>query len=245
MKTRSLRRNRGRISFSRWTAYAAAGAATAFISPPEVDGAIHYSGLVDENFAGGQIEIFPLDPNGPAELVFRHNLHYYSTSVVDGGSAFVSLFYGSPAGISNSCASNNSIGSALPLRRRAVISQQPFSSRAIIIGTRSGDDCGGGDRGLFEAGLSFIGFKFNNGKGDQYGWARIKVLTGNGHDFRLVDYAYGDVGDKVKAGGLSAGRFVDSLGALALGRAGMDGKRGQSGNLGKLSSRASSGDRHH
>jgi hypothetical protein len=225
MKTqRKQQRSISSISASRWTAYAAAAAATA-IGLPATDAAIHYSERINEKFDDNRFEVFPLDPNGPAELQFRHNFHFYSTSVIDGGSARVFVAYGAPVGVSVSCALNTSQGSVLPLKRHAVISQQPFSSRASIIGTHGGYSCGGKDRGRFPGGVSLIGFKFNNGQGEQFGWARIKILEGALHAFKLVDYAYGDPGDRVRAGEISTGRFVDSLGALALGGAGVQARR--------------------
>ncbi len=59
------------------------------------------------------------------------------------------------------------------------------------------------------------------------GWARVafddatvrpKGLT---YDFTLVDYAFGDVGDQVKAGQLQVPESGSSLGLLALGAAGI------------------------
>jgi hypothetical protein len=221
---RKVRQKINSIPAGRWTAYAAAGAATAFAGIHSANAAIHYSGRIDENFNSSQVDILPLDPAGPAFLSFRHNVHFYSTSVKDGGSAFFGVGYGAPLGFSVSCAFNNSLGSVSRLDRGDVISAGPFSSRAIIIGTREGFGCGGGGRGQFgEGGVAFIGFEFNNGNGEQYGWARIKVLLGGRNQFKLVDYAYGDIGDKVKAGELTTGQSptLQSLGGLALGAAGL------------------------
>jgi hypothetical protein len=55
--------------------------------------------------------------------------------------------------------------------------------------------------GYFERrGVGLIGFKFNNGAGDQYGWVRVKMTGNPANNFQVVDYAYGDPGDIVKAG---------------------------------------------
>jgi hypothetical protein len=82
------------------------------------------------------------------------------------------------------------------------------------------------DRGQFlSAGLGAIGFKFNTGAGDQYGWARVRMDGYPYHTFRVLDYAYGDPGDVVVVGrrprsGDSA-PTLESLGGLALGATGL------------------------
>ncbi len=49
-------------------------------------------------------------------------------------------------------------------------------------------------------GTGFLGFKFNNGSGAQYGWARINITEAPSFRFTLVDYAYGTVGQAITAG---------------------------------------------
>jgi hypothetical protein len=74
-----------------------------------------------------------------------------------------------------------------------------------FIRTAEGFDRSGEGSGQFgDGGVRFIGFEFNNGGGDQYGWARIELKNqGIRYHFTLVDYAYGDIGDQVRAGELS------------------------------------------
>ena len=50
---------------------------------------------------------------------------------------------------------------------------------------------GGPDQG-------FIGFRFDTGSGLQYGWVRVRKQDDN--SFIVVDYAWGDPGEAVKAG---------------------------------------------
>jgi hypothetical protein len=80
-------------------------------------------------------------------------------------------------------------------------------------------------------GHGFIGFKFNSGNGAQYGWVRITMI-GPYCAFRLVDYAYADLGEPIRAGQMSSDEMVPnenddvmpqegSLGALALGAVGL------------------------
>jgi MYXO-CTERM domain-containing protein len=73
---------------------------------------------------------------------------------------------------------------------------------------------------------ALIGFKFNNGTGVQYGWARLKMTEFPDydpdfpdHNIELVDYAYADPGEKIVAGKMSesSAPTLQSLGALALG----------------------------
>ena len=78
-------------------------------------------------------------------------------------------------------------------------------------------------------GIGFIGFRFNNGAGVQYGWARIKMKGGGpAQHFILLDYAYADPGERLTAGQTSEGILSDeqapdqgSLGGLALGAVGL------------------------
>src|SRR5215813_3101280 len=52
-------KNRAFISGARWTAYAAAGAASAMTAPSIASGAIHYSGIIDQEVVNGGVK-FPL-----------------------------------------------------------------------------------------------------------------------------------------------------------------------------------------
>jgi hypothetical protein len=81
----------------------------------------------------------------------------------------------------------------------------------------------------------FIGFRFNTGKGTQYGWARIRTKSDNNnriHDI-IADYAWGDPGDVILTGqkhsseSASAKSVSGSLGLLAIGAQGFDAWRTQ------------------
>jgi MYXO-CTERM domain-containing protein len=76
----------------------------------------------------------------------------------------------------------------------------------------------------------FVGFRFNTGKGTQYGWARVQTGSGNNHRLHDVikDYAWADVGEDIRTGQTSSsGDMVHtvtdsgSVGLLALGAAGL------------------------
>jgi hypothetical protein len=69
-----------------------------------------------------------------------------------------------------------------------------------------------------------VGFKFNNGAGDQYGWVRVRMRGASRNNGLLIDFAYGDPGEKVVAGQMESNNSVpglESLGGLALGAAGL------------------------
>ena len=74
-------------------------------------------------------------------------------------------------------------------------------------------------------GIGYVGFKFNNGAGTQYGWARVR-MGGNENEnaFILLGYAYGDPGEPVRAGQRwpnDQSPDQGSLGGLALGAVGL------------------------
>ena len=80
------------------------------------------------------------------------------------------------------------------------------------------------NRQRWNPGQGFIGFRFNNGAGVQYGWARIKISGVPHYDFVLLDYAYADPGERLRAGQTLEDTSSDeqapdqgSLGGLALG----------------------------
>ncbi len=216
------------VSNCRWTAYATAAAATGFAAAgiATADAEIHYSGVVDAKFIRSKTRSFPLDPAGLAALQFSHFPHFYSTSNRDGGSAFVKVLSGSVAGYYATCASGDHVATVSNLSFGETIAYRPFVAplRGGALGTREGLGCGGRTRGQFlQRGTGFIAFRFDNGSGDQYGWARVRMKGATLNEFILVDYAYGDPGDRIKAGQTSSSRVptVESLGGLALGATGL------------------------
>ena len=222
VKINDLRRRYVSIPNARWVAYAAAGAATALTGSHSAEAEIHYSGLINAKFAGFAVKSFGLVAG--EVLQFRHNINYYSTYSKDGGSAFFAI--GPSAFVAGfyTCAFNSNVASVSNLERNAVVSERPFVSGGGLMATHSGFGCGGGNRGQFSsAGIGFIGFKFNAGSGDQYGWARVEMFDLGRNKFRLIDYAYGDPGDRVRAGKKFGGHAptLESLGGLAIGAAGL------------------------
>lgn len=83
-------------------------------------------------------------------------------------------------------------------------------------------------------GTGYVGFRFNHGTGDQYGWVRVKMTGAPYNGFIVEDYAYGDPGESIRAGQRSSDEQAPSqgsteeqapeegsLGGLALGAVGL------------------------
>ncbi|MBA3650720.1 MAG: hypothetical protein H0W66_04365, partial [Chthoniobacterales bacterium] len=69
-------------------------------------------------------------------------------------------------------------------------------------------------------------FRFDNGAGTQYGWARVRMGGQNTNfAFTVLDYAWADPGEKIRPGQTSSSTgnapVEGSLGVLALGAAGL------------------------
>ena len=218
------------IPNSRWLAYATAGAASAFTCANSAEATIHYSGGIGAFFGSceGRSARFQLDQPGDS-IRLRHSLEFGCTASY-GGFAHFGIFGLAGAGFAGFyCPSNPQAKSVSKLNRGELISRRSFLARNSGILARAFGSCGG----QFDYGdLGFVGFKFNNGSGDQYGWVRLKF---GGHfpidnDFWLVDYAYADPNEPIRAGQTSSNEMVpeemrhgprEVLGALALGAAGL------------------------
>jgi len=91
----------------------------------------------------------------------------------------------------------------------------------------------GGSQQWRDPGVGFVGFRFNSGAGIQYGWARVRMGgASRSNGFLLIDYAYADPGQGIRAGegipragedgqDMSEGPDEGSLGGLALGAVGL------------------------
>ena len=212
------------ITNSRWLAYATAGAASAFTCANSAEATIHYSGRIGEFFGSGcdKSARFQLDQSGDS-IRLRHSLSFCGTGSY-GGSAHFGILGQAGASVAGFyCPSNPQVVSVSKLNRGQFISRRPFLARNSGLLAAEFADC----VGQFDSGdLGFIGFRFNNGSGDQYGWVRVKFGGRNpiDHNFWLVDYAYADPGEPIRAGQTSSNEMVPeegSLGGLALGAVGL------------------------
>jgi hypothetical protein len=198
VKTKARLRKRSALSTARWTSYAIAAGATAVAGTPTAEAEIHLSGNVAIKLTGNAQATLPLS-NG-ASLIFEN---------VDGGGRstfWQSFFFSIKGAISGSAReSYHHWLSNLPEGDNVAVGQ--FYSVA-----------GNPDRGIIFTHFSdgqfepyygtrgFIGFRFNTGKGTQYGWAKIQTATPSAdpnnfraHEF-IKEYAWGDPGEKVHTG---------------------------------------------
>jgi hypothetical protein len=234
MKQRERKSRPRPVSDARWLAYAAAGAATLFAGEQTADATIHYSGRVDvrlPRFQEGHAT-FRLDQ--PGHSIFFDRLPEIRSSGLfdfagfkvfgDNGGSFRGTSFASYAYVSR-------------LRRGDSIAQGIFghgqASKSafgtLAIGTSIFP------AGYFtQQGIGYIAFSFNQGTDKRYGWARVRMLGARrGNDFEILDYAYADPGENIKAGQISSdGAMVTpepgegvsesgSLGLLAAGAAGL------------------------
>lgn len=211
------------ISETRWLAYATAGIASAFGLSPSAEAEIHYSGPVDYKFQGRstfKTHTFPLS-NGAYLIGAINHVHYivnYDYAYCGVNGARVSNAVRGPGNVGEFCRV-----AALP--GRSVVSAGDFTLAGARATMQDGE-CTCQD--WQHRGTYYVGFRFNNGAGPQYGWVRIRWGGCPANDFILKDYAWGDVGDRIKTGQrTSSGELVDavnesgSVGLLALGAAGL------------------------
>jgi hypothetical protein len=238
MKTRQSRRQTARVSHSRWAAYAAAGAATALASTSSAEAAIHYSGVVDQKFPPHRDtdQTFPLDQPGDFLVFHRHEVgipffqpfdfDYFDVhGIVSAGFLGCDATFASYSAYASKLYFGQNISDGCFLG---------FHKGIMAFNFYSGTSYPGARGPWRDRGRGFVGFKFNNGAGIQYGWVRIKMYGPREHGFEVVSYAYADPGEPIKAGQTSSheqGPDQDStdeqapdegsLGGLALGAVGL------------------------
>ena len=204
------------IAKARWAAYATAEAATALAGSQSVDAAIHYSGVLNVRFPADRdrIKTFPLDQTGDS-LVFEHVNNTCESALfsINGivSAAFIG-YHGVRYFVSKlNFGQNISAGGVFIASHGAMAIDHTCYT---YVGPWKLD------------GTGYVGFRFNNGAGIQYGWARVTTL-GEVEDnaFRVEAYAYADPGEPIRAGQRSSSdeQAPDegSLGWLALGAAGL------------------------
>ena len=217
MKSNRVRSKPASIAKTRWVAYAAAGAATALAGSQSAEAAIHYSGPVNERFPAGHADSFNLDQPGD---FFR--LSHSSGNFFFGGDTF-SIF-----GIASEAFRGFWGVSSFHYVSKLSHGQRISTGHFTLNTSRHPGFLAGGYSAKWEKrGTGFVGFRFNNGAGVQYGWARI-TTSGHANNFILLDYAYADPGERLRAGQTSEDTLSDeqspdqgSLGGLALGAAGL------------------------
>ena len=174
-------------------AYAVAGLATASGGAISAEAEIHYSGPVDYKFdkesPGYEVHAFRLSHGAFFEgfRFVRGASDNSATLLIEGGAVSHGFrIY--------SFSFARSVAAALP--RGSVVSQGSFNG--FSLGRLQDYACEFPT--FLEPGIYCAGFRFNSGAGMQYGWVRIKWGGCSANKFILKDYAWGDPGDKIKAG---------------------------------------------
>jgi hypothetical protein len=234
MKTRQSRRRTAKVSHSRWIAYATASVATVLTTSHSAEAAIHYQ-VVNEKFPpiSNKEKWFQLDQAGDS-IYFRHLSWPAAGFNVRGIAA--AAFRGLPgtSKYSHAFASKLSFGES--------IAAGHFTHGSFPFGYSNGIIADGTYGQWTSPGMGFVGFGFNSGAGNQYGWARVRISIGihdgingiGGYAFKVLDFAYGDPGEQITAGegiprasedeqDISDDQRPDegSLGGLALGAVGL------------------------
>ena len=219
------------VSTARWAAYAAAGMASAVTGVTSAEAAIH---VVDVNAAfdaplpandmshssipaGDRIGFYNI--TGSAYFGVRNRAYSLGDSRAAGvGIANFGMFYAS--GKFNGFAANGydypsklAAGANIAALPFATVLFPSFNHGTLAFGQ------GGPHSQWAQKGQGYVGFEFNTGAGEQYGWASITMNEGTPlNGFTLDSYAYGDPGDLVLAGQVPE---PGSLALLAVGGAGL------------------------
>jgi MYXO-CTERM domain-containing protein len=240
---RSRREKINSIEQKRWAAYASAVLASGFtFSVAEsAEAEIHYSGLIHQEVPFGSCYFYnfhylfrcydgiitlPLRNEGVIKAHHRPFVSCYARCYTYGsGSAFLAI--SAPGAAVRGAVTGNGLGSISRLLPGDLVSAGPFERGNFgFLAERCYSqhyECHTA-AGQFQAlGQGFAGFKFNNGAGEQYGWIRVRMGGAPGNTFGVVDYAYGDPGEVVRAGQKMSHSSpgLESLGGLALGAAGL------------------------
>ena len=193
VKTKPLLREPSALSTARWTSYAIAAGATAVTGMPTAEAEIHYSGPVnfafDKESRGYEAHAFPLS-HGAYLVGFRYvrgRFDNSATFIMEGGAV-------SNAFRIYSFSFARSVAASLP--RGSVVSQGSFNGSGL--GRLQDYACEFPT--FLEPGIYGAGFRFNTGAEMQYGWVRIKWGGCSANKYIVKDYAWGDPGDKIKAG---------------------------------------------
>ena len=213
----SRRKPIAQVSNARWLAYATAGAATTVAGVNSADATIHYSGVINAviNIAATQTStVFHFALTGGAQF----NPFFFRVSPSSGiagigingpGTAMLNGFLAGDPYISKLAAGQNPAahGFVTPGSSAFFPGYGTLAFRGGYVNSQ-----------WLGAGIGFVGLKFNNGSGVQYGWVRLNMSGAPDNHYTMVDYAWGDVGDTILTGQIPE---PGSLALLAVGAAGL------------------------
>jgi hypothetical protein len=215
MNTASKQEPKDLVDNRRWMAYAAASAAGALVCQGAEADIIHVTVGQVLNAPGGATQsvtaAFMVGQNSSASIYFRHEGNSSSGAAYFGASVAGTGFAGF-AGFSNN---------GFPYALNLVAGQNVSTAGGFLpnSGTMAFYSSSSGSQSQFlNPDIGFLGFQFNGGNGVQYGWARVDMSGAPVNSFEIIDYAYGDVGQVIKAGQTPE---PGSLGLLAAGAAGL------------------------
>jgi len=226
------------MNVGRWASYAVAGAATAIAATNDAEAAILYSGVLNTSVGAPPAEVWMytlISNSHPGVFKLGYFKHLNRGSIpfpvnqpATAGAASGHMLAG------HSAFHTGSVGGQIRGYKSALGSI--FASRLLSHANIAGGHFntagknnilasyfkGFGSYGQFQAvGTGFLGFEFNLGGGEQYGWARVNMTSGQKfNNFKLVDYAYGTVGQAITVG-QTATPEPASLSLLAFGAVGL------------------------
>lgn len=174
------RKHRSKINSlarGRWRTYAAAATASTFAAANSAEATIHYSGLLNQKIGRRDRAIFHLDPTGGGFVVSHFQFAYGSSSISNGGVAQLYVYGAKSAAVNAVSGACHAGGACVSnLDQRDVISQRPV----VPAGGTLAWEYDGSQKELYgqflKRGYGVVGFKFNNGAGDQYGWVRLAMV---------------------------------------------------------------------
>ena len=139
-----------------------------------------------------------ISPAIPSPLITRTSTHGFPNEWA--GFQALGLKGGSFCGISF-----DSYYYVQKLERGAFVSAGEFNTRQRDQLSGFGELAGEVSGYFIRRGIGFVGFAFDGGAGKQYGWARV-FMNGyqQGNGFKILDYAYADPGEAIRAGQTSS-----------------------------------------